>query len=356
MAIEAFTIAPRWRWPSFWSWWRDGLIAWFPLSVQRWLAGSLRQLVIVSSSDGWILLRDEAGQLQELERLEPLTSNWDAIAKWFRTEKPHNLVLRLQASQALVRVLSLPLAAESNLRQVAGFEMDRLTPFTAAQVYYDVAVLERLAEQRRLRVELVALPQSSVEPLLLSLRQRGLLPDIVDITDARPGLNLLPPEQRARRGFWERGLWIILIIMALFLAAAASLLPIWQERQLLIRTMAEADRLQPAANQALALRDQLDQAIETSRMLTRKKQALPAKVEVLRELTTIFPDDTWLERLQMKGDSTQLVGQSAKASALVGIIENSKLLNSTSFLSPVTVDPRFGKERFVLSAKIGVEP
>jgi len=77
---------------------------------------------------------------------------------------------------------------------------------------------------------------------------------------------------------------------------------------------------------------------------------------LLRELTVILPDDTWVERLQIKGDSAQIIGQSGKASALIGIVESSKLFSSAAFTSPVTTDPRTGKERFVLSARIGREP
>ncbi|MBL8250344.1 MAG: twitching motility protein PilT, partial [Candidatus Competibacter sp.] len=287
----------NWRWPSFWSWWREGLLAWLPLSIQRWLAGSSRQLVVVLDNGEWVLLRDEAGQVQELERLDRAAPDWSSVAEWFKTEKPQRLVVRFPASQALVRALSLPLAAEKNPRQVAGFEMDRLTPFTAAQVYYDTAVLERQPEQRRLRVELTALPQAGVEPALTALRQQGLQPDGVDIAGGRPGLNLLPVEQRVRRVLLERRLWVFLIACALILVAAAALLPILQQRQLLIGVLTKADKLQPTANQVLVLRDQLDRAIEASKRLEHKKHALPSKVDVVRELTAILPDDTWLERL-----------------------------------------------------------
>ncbi|HAO33886.1 MAG TPA: PilN domain-containing protein [Candidatus Competibacter sp.] len=354
--LKALTLNPRWEWPSFWIWWREGLLAWLPLATRRWLAGSSRRLVVALDGGEWALARDEAGQIQELERLDRTAPDWSAAAKWFKTEKPQQLVVRFPADQALIRGLSLPLAAEKNPRQVAGFEMDRLTPFTAAQVYYDTTVLERQLDQRRLRVELTALPQAGVEPVLAALRQQGLQPDVVDVAGGRPGLNLLPVEQRVRRGLAQRRLWAVLVVCALLLVAAAAVLPIWQQRQLLIGVLAKADKLQPAANQALALRDQLERAIETSRMLLQKKQALPPKVDLLRELTAILPDDTWLERLQIKGDNLQIIGQSAKASALIGIVDTSKFMNSPGFASPVTIDPRFGKERFMLNARVGLEP
>ncbi len=356
LSLPAVKIDPRLDWSVVWRWWRDGLLAWLPAAVRRWLAGSSQRLVVALGDGECALMREETGQTRELERLDRSVLDWNIVADRFKTEKIRQLVLRFPASQALIRTLSLPLAAEKNPRQVAGFEMDRLTPFAASQVYYDATVLERQPEQRRLKVELTALPRASVDPILVQLRQRGLQPDALDVTGGRPGLNLLPPEQRVRRDRWELRLRSMVIVAALLLVAAAAILPIWQQRQLAIGAMSKANRLQQAANQALALRDQLDRTLETSRMLARKKQTLPPRVDLLRELTAILPDDTWLERMQIKGDNLQIVGQSAKASALVGIVEASKFLNGAGFMSPVTIDPRFGKERFSLSARIAGEP
>ena len=145
------------------------------------------------------------------------------------------------------------------------------------------------------------------------------------------------------------------IVASLLLVVVASVLPIWQQRALLLQANAKSGRLQAAANQAMTLRDQLDRTLQTSRMLAEKKQAIPTRVDLLRELTLILPVDTWVERLQIKGDSLQINGQSTKASALIGILEASDMLDSARFLSPVTTDPRTNKERFLLGAHIGRE-
>ena len=353
--LQVLTINPRWIWNAFWRWWRDGLLAWLPTSIRRWLLGSSRRLVIAVEKGDCVLLRDDAGQSQELERLDRASPDYLAVARWFKMDKAKQLVLRFPAGQALTRTLHLPLAAEKNLRQVTGFEMDRLTPFAADQVYYHARVLQRQPEQRRLRVELTALPRVAVDPVLLQLRQQGLSPDVLDVAGADSNLNLLPPEQRVRRGLWEQRMRAMVIVVSLLLVVAAALLPIWQQRALLLGANAKIDRLQAAANQSLTLRDQLDRTLQASRMLAEKKRAIPTRVDLLRELTLILPMDTWVERLQIKGDSLQINGQSTKASALVGIIEASDLLDSAGFLSPVTTDPRSNKERFLLGAHIGGE-
>ncbi|MFO1422743.1 MAG: PilN domain-containing protein [Candidatus Competibacteraceae bacterium] len=353
---EILKINPRLDWNAAWRWWREGLLAWLPVGFRRWLAGSARRLVLAVEDGACVLTREEPGHTQELERLDRSMPDWKAIADRFRTEHPQQWVLRVPASQALIRIVTLPLAAEKNLRQVAGFEMDRLTPFAAAQVYYDAAVLERQPESRRLRVELIVLPRAAVEPMLAHLRQQGLPPDALEVAGGRPNLNLLPPEQIPARGLWSRRWRVAVITVSLSLVAAAVALPIWQQRALVFESIARVDQAKKTAHEALALRDQLDKTLESSRMLARKKQSAPARVDLLRELTAILPDDTWLERLQIKGDNVQLIGQSSKASALVGIVEASKWLSGSGFTSPVTTDPRTGKERFMLNAHIAREP
>ena len=351
--LATLKITPFWDWKAAWRWWRDGLLAWLPDGARRWLAGSLRRLVILVEDREWVLTREEDdGRAHDLERLDAESLDWNALIGWFDAEKPRQRVLRFPTGQALIRTLSLPLAAEKNLRQVAGFEMDRLTPFTAAQVYYDVVVLERQTEQRRLRVELAALPRTVVDPVLTQLRQRRLSPDMLEVAGGRLGLNLLPPEQRVRRGVWGQWLRAAVIGVSLLAVAAAALLPIWQQRQLLLATMAKVSQLQHTANETLILRDQLDQTLEASRQLMQKKRGVPPRVDVLLELTTILPDDTSVDRLQINGDNLQIIGQSARASALVGIVESSRLFGGASFVSPVTTDPRTGRERFVISARI----
>lgn len=351
--LRALTADPHAAWNAFLHWWREGLLAWLPVNARRWLIGSSRQLVIAVKEGKYVLLREEDGQSQELEHLDQPTLDDQAVARWFRAEKAKALVLRFPAERALTRTLSLPLAAEKNLRQVAGFDMDRLTPFSADQVYYQVRLLRRQPEQRRLSVELTMLPRSTVDPALLHLQQRGLSPDVLHVAGTDASLNLLPPEQRVRRGLWEQRLRMTVIVVSLSLVLVAALLPIWRQRALLLETMTKTRRLQEAANQALTLRDQLDQTLQTTRILMEKKRTVPSQVDLLQELTLILPADTWVERLQVKGDSVRIYGQSTKASALVGIVEASDLLDGAGFLSPVTTDPRTGKERFLLGAHIG---
>jgi general secretion pathway protein L len=59
-----------------------------------------------------------------------------------------------------------------------------------------------------------------------------------------------------------------------------------------------------------------------------------------------------VEQLEVKDGAVQIRGQSLEASALIGLVEESKLFHSVMFLSPVTADRRTGRDRFFLSAQL----
>jgi general secretion pathway protein L len=71
--------------------------------------------------------------------------------------------LLLDSRQILRRVLSLPLAAENKLREVVSFEIDRQTPFTLDQVYFEARVLGRNLQSKQCQVELIVLPKQTLE-------------------------------------------------------------------------------------------------------------------------------------------------------------------------------------------------
>ncbi len=345
----------RWRPATFWRWWRDGLLGWLPAGVRRRWSG-FRRLMMKPDSTGVALFRQESGEPKPLGQHTWATLNREMLHKLIRAEQPAALVLQMPADRVLTRILTLPAAAAANLRQVLGYEMDRLTPFSANQLYYDALVVERQPEQRRIRVGLSALPRTEVDPVLASLAALGVTPDVLEVAGCPPGLNLLPAEKRPRRNLWPRRLQRLLILISLALVLAATVLPLWQYRTLVIELQKKVTLLEKESGQVLSLREQLEKAVESSRFLLQKKQGRLPVIELFREVTAILPDHTWVERLQIKSDTVQLIGQSSSASALVSILEDSKVLNGAAFASPITNDRRTGKERFVLGARVAVEP
>jgi len=280
-------------------------------------------------------LRDQIGQLQR---------------------KADRAVLRLPAEQTLSKTLYLPQAAEMNLRQVVGFEIDRLTPFSVQQLYYDVLVLERQLAERRLQIRFVAALRARVDPILKQLAELGFQPDQVDVSGENAELNLLPLEQRPKRGQALRRFNWASAGLACLLLGLVSVFPLWQYRNLAIQLLPKVNAAQQEAEKVLALRKELENAIESSGFLLQKRQNTPFVIDLLDELTHLFPDGTWVEQLEIKSNEIRVRGQSGEASALIERLEASKWFHEVTFLSPVTNDKRTGKDRFYLVAKTGREP
>jgi general secretion pathway protein L len=57
-------------------------------------------------------------------------------------------------------------------------------------------------------------------------------------------------------------------------------------------------------------------------------------------------------QFRVEGNELVLSGYSPHASALIGLLEDSEMLEQVRFGSPVTFDQRLGAERFTLSGAI----
>jgi general secretion pathway protein L len=98
------------------------------------------------------------------------------------------------------------------------------------------------------------------------------------------------------------------------------------------------------------IRKQIDDASEAAGFLQTRQLENGYKVEVLRELTRILPDNTYLDRVSMHSGTTQMQGKSDNAQSLIELVNNSAFFENASFRGPTRLDSRSGKEIFDLTA------
>jgi general secretion pathway protein L len=112
--------------------------------------------------------------------------------------------LRLPDEMVLHREVTLPLAAERDLAAVLGFEMDRLTPFDAGEVFWGVSRLRRDAERGMLLLTLLVVLRRPVEALADALGRVDLRPAFLESAAGR--IELGAPA-RAGGGRWRWPAW-----------------------------------------------------------------------------------------------------------------------------------------------------
>ena len=273
--------------------------------------------------------------------------------------------VRLARGEALVRRVAMPMATEENLRQVLAFEMDRLTPFRAEEVYFDYRVVSRDAAAGRLSVAIAVARREVVDALLGRLRTLGAnvqglsVPE--DPSGAAQPLDLLPSEQRGEREtsrdrLVQRSLVGAVIVLLLFALA----IPLWRKRETVVMALPLVDKARAQAEATSRLSTQLERQVNDYNFLLAKKYGSWPVLAYVEEITRLLPDNTWVQQLEVrttgKTREVQISGETTSSSKLIEIFEQSKLLQNATPRGTVTRGSTPNSERFMIAAEARPRP
>ena len=115
---------------------------------------------------------------------------------------------------------------------------------------------------------------------------------------------------------------------------------------------ARLEKANADAREVRKLRNALESSVVAANFLARQRAQQPTMLELLTDLTQRIPDTTWMEKIAVNSGNVVLIGQSQQASALVGQLQDSPLINTPTLTGSVQTDPRTGKERFTLTAVV----
>ena len=158
------------------------------------------------------------------------------------------------------------------------------------------------------------------------------------VATARRGrpLDLLPSSVRPRRLTRAQGLTLGLATATALLLVAALLVPGYREQRHLDRINAEVARLDPQVRATERVVRELERKRTLLATITGLEAGAIRPLPVLRELTDLLPNDTWLTTVSLDAKGVELTGQAAAASTLIPLLENSPRLERVEFSSPVT--------------------
>ena len=336
-------------------WWFGELAGLLPASLRTWLSSASRNLILVVDGDTLTIKLPAAGRRGEIraQRIGE-TSVPAPLASVLRRARRRRVVIHLPPRCGLRNRLRLPLAAAENLREVIGFELDRQTPFTPADVFYTYRVAARDASAGRLLVDLVVVPRPIVEAALAAAARIGVTPHAVEIAEVDGSVsgNLLPPEHLVS-GWHLLRLWPYALFGITVLLAIGVLLTwldtVHDSRRLMSEELAAARK---EARAAVRLRDEIARTAEEGGFLVTRKRAQPAVSVLLYELTRLLPDDASLNDLQISGSDIEAIGTAASATAVIERLNRSPLFADAGFRSPVTRDQNADRETFDISMHI----
>ncbi|MEA9588845.1 PilN domain-containing protein [Xanthomonas sp. WHRI 10064A] len=339
---------------GFWRWWQQSLLAWLPQRWQWQLGLSQARLLLQLDGDTLQLLRQRDQSREAIASLpwpvQPQEVN--GVLPTALDGLPRHWLL--PSAHALRRPLRLPAAAAARLQDVARFEIDRQTPFTADQVYFDARVLD-VREDGQLDAELVVVPRRMIDgpagvPDAWANALSGI--DVADAQGAPLGVNLLPPARRLRRSDPMQRWNLLLTATAVVLLAVAGWLLLDNRRQAADDLRAQVQANAARARQVAAERQQLMDLVEGATFFQKQRATRPTSVEIWDELSRRLPGGTYLEKFSVEGGQLQLIGLSNEASSLVRRLEGSPLWRTPSLTGVLQSDAGRNVDRFTITAEL----
>lgn len=176
----------------------------------------------------WTSLAAQGGKVSGQSVETPPAPPTPEFIKPFAAKWGGPLWLTLPASQALLRVVSLPTTDEAELRGMAELQLDKFSPFPAESMVMALEVVER--QEKATRVLIAAAQREAIAAQATTLLEAGLLPAGVGVDILGWWQNLKAAEKLA-----ERGGELVIVLTA----AGADLMALHNGHPLLFRTLSQ---------------------------------------------------------------------------------------------------------------------
>lgn len=106
--------------------------------------------------------------------------------------------------------------------------------------------------------------------------------------------------------------------------------------------------LKPEIKKIEVLKKEAESISSDIQVINNFKKHSVLSIDVLKEMTAIVPDKTWLTRIRMTESTAEIEGYATKATEIIPLLESSRLFQRAEFASPTFRDLRLNNERFVI--------
>ena len=265
--------------------------------------------------------------------------------------------IQLPNKKILRRKITLPSSTEENLNNVVSYEMDRYTPFSKDDVYFDIKIQERDQKEQKITVALNVIKKSVLEEVVKFAEANGLSIQSTFATEAGneqqvEHFDFIKDQQAGNTQKAASKLNKYLLIITLILAVIALILPIVKNYLQAEQLKDEIAQIQENVNQVRGLQAQYKSIKQDVDFITLQTSHSMKTLDLLNQLSKIVPDDTHLSRLVLEQGVVRMRGSSDAASRLISIIDSSEQFSDVKFVAPVTQNSKTGKESFTIEFQL----
>jgi general secretion pathway protein L len=250
--------------------------------------------------------------------------------------------------------LRMPKASNGVLRKALQFELSRLSPIPADQLYFDFEIAGHASARSDCDIKLRAVRKSTVDGAVARCRAAGaLVAGIGFAGETRlADWRVFPVDRKAfvvsqARRWSLVGLCGLAVTLFLLLLIAVYI----RGEATVANLQAQIDSARTGAVVARHLRSDIETLARAQTFLVAQKRK-PMLVAILAELSRILPDDTWISEFEVNGRRVRIQGASRSASRLVGLIDGSGSFANAQFEAPLTQDQTGKSEHFDMSFQV----
>lgn len=266
--------------------------------------------------------------------------------------RPIPVWLRPASAVMLEKQLSFPLAAERELDRALIYEMDRETPFTADEVWWNWRIDTRDKARGLINLTLFLLPKAAASAIAAALTEADLRPSVIDAVTADGSHHQIQLDDGPVLRIALSGRNRMLAGACLGLAVLALLAPFIRQSLELGHVENRIAELKPQVDEVQQLRRRVDASTQSGAALAMAQAGSADPLKVLAQATQTLPDNTHLTDLSLHGHKLSFSGQSEEAAKLIGLIAADPLFKDPAFTAPVTRVQGSKLEAFSINAEV----
>jgi general secretion pathway protein L len=261
------------------------------------------------------------------------------------------VVISVDGSKCLVNQFEVPNKAMSKIENILKFELARITPFAPNQVYtgwYQASTLKSLGKRK---ITQIIIRKDYLTEAIEALRLRNIpVLAVIVRNHLREPAPFAMAIDGSRYGEVQLRKWIKLFVFSgacLLVGAVALTFSLWRHQSEALSYI-EAQTTYYEKD-AAAVRKQIGiNEIANAEIAELKESKLnyTYRTSIIENLTTLLPDDSYLDGIIVTADVIKIDGASANSETLIAILEGSPLFKNVKFAAPTFQNPGEVKSRF----------
>jgi general secretion pathway protein L len=272
-----------------------------------------------------------------------------AVARYSRRGA---LSLRLQIAP-LERDVVLPLAAENDVANILRYDVQRLTPFTADEVFWSWIIVARDVSRQRLRLRLCIVLKAAVLPLLHRLVESGVVPSTLEACTPDGVIRRMALDGSDAEATRRRGVGRLVVGFTVMIVVLGGLVTPFVSQSIAIADVeSRIDTLQLDVKRVEALQHRLAARSVDADVIAAERARVGDALQVLAIVTDSLPNGTYLTDFAMRQRRLMLTGKSTSAAKLIAGLSGHSPIRDPVFTAPVTRDPSADNDSFTIRAEV----